>query len=188
MPRLSPQHALARRALIEDIQQDKRAWTQHGVAALAVSVLGLGVAGSVLATGSAAPHIITAAPVVSVQSSVQPGVTKPTAFDRDTATSRGLLRSSMNPTKVTSRADQRAEALSKAAETVQQVSQARAVKAREEQLAKVSAATQQQGKLIKARGTQAASPATGTTTLAPQPCRPSRRRRPRPSPARLACP
>ncbi len=48
---LLPAHA--RRALIEDIKEDKRGWLRHGVAALAISVLGLGVAGSVVLTGAA---------------------------------------------------------------------------------------------------------------------------------------
>ena len=38
---------------IEDIKEDKKGWLRHGVAALAVSVLGLGVAGSVVLTGAA---------------------------------------------------------------------------------------------------------------------------------------
>src|SRR3954468_17087666 len=43
----------ARRALIEEIKEDKKVWLRHGVAALAVSLLGLGVAGSVALTGAA---------------------------------------------------------------------------------------------------------------------------------------
>ena len=47
----------ARRALIADIKADKVGWLQHGVAALAVSALGLGVAGSVVLTGAAQPTV-----------------------------------------------------------------------------------------------------------------------------------
>ena len=43
----------ARRALIEEIKEDKKSWLRHGVVAMAVSVLGLGVAGSVVLTGAA---------------------------------------------------------------------------------------------------------------------------------------
>ena len=49
----SPHRAQARRALIADIKQDKRTWLKHGAAALAISVLGLGVAASASLTGSA---------------------------------------------------------------------------------------------------------------------------------------
>ena len=58
----SSDHARARRALIEEIKEDKKSWLRHGVAALAVSVLGLGVAGSVVLTG-AAQHTTSTAPV-----------------------------------------------------------------------------------------------------------------------------
>ena len=43
----------ARRALIADISADRRGWLKHGVAALGISVLGLGVAASVSLTGAA---------------------------------------------------------------------------------------------------------------------------------------
>src|SRR4029450_2215322 len=49
----SSDHARARRSLIEEIKEDKKSWLRHGVVALAVSVLGLGVAGSVVLTGAA---------------------------------------------------------------------------------------------------------------------------------------
>ena len=42
MPSSSSESTRARRALIEEIKDDKRSWLRHGVAALAVSVLGLG--------------------------------------------------------------------------------------------------------------------------------------------------
>ena len=50
MPSSSSESTRARRALIEEIKEDKKSWLRHGVAALAVSVLGLGVAGSVALT------------------------------------------------------------------------------------------------------------------------------------------
>jgi hypothetical protein len=46
--------------LIEEIKEDKRSWLRHGVAALAVSVLGLGVAGSMALTGAAQNTALTA--------------------------------------------------------------------------------------------------------------------------------
>ena len=51
MPPSLTQIAQFRRALVEDIRRDAKGWLQHGVAALAVSVLGLGVAGAVTLTG-----------------------------------------------------------------------------------------------------------------------------------------
>lgn len=48
----SGRHSNARRA-IEEIEKDKRGWLRNGLAALAISALGLGVAGAVAVTGSA---------------------------------------------------------------------------------------------------------------------------------------
>ena len=59
------QDALARRALIEDIKKDRKGWLQHGVAALAVSLLGLGIAGSVVLTSNA-EHLATGTPTTEV--------------------------------------------------------------------------------------------------------------------------
>ena len=60
MPSSSSERTFARRALIEDIREDRRSWLRHGVAALAVSFLGLGVAGSVALTGAAQHTTLTA--------------------------------------------------------------------------------------------------------------------------------
>ncbi len=51
--RATPQRALARRAIVEEIDRDRRSWIRHGIAGLAVAGLGLAVAGSVALTGSA---------------------------------------------------------------------------------------------------------------------------------------
>ena len=85
-------------SLIEDIRTDKKSWLRHGVAALAVSVLGLGVAGSVALTG-AAQHTTLTATVATT--------------DLAKKTSRGAERSRLDPARVKSLADQRAEELSK---------------------------------------------------------------------------
>ena len=66
MPRSSSERTHARRAFIEDIKKDRRSWLRHGVAALAVSLLGLGVAGSVVLTG-AAQHTTWTATVATDQ-------------------------------------------------------------------------------------------------------------------------
>ena len=49
----SLRRATARRALIADISADRLGWLQHGIAALGISLLGLGVAASVSLTGAA---------------------------------------------------------------------------------------------------------------------------------------
>jgi len=115
---LQPAHA--RRALIEDIKEDKRGWLRHGVAALAVSILGLGVAGSVVLTG-AAQHTTASEPNTTVQTG-----TSRTA-DR---TSRDTAREALDPAKVQSLADQRAEELSKAEDDVTNAATNKSAKAR----------------------------------------------------------
>lgn len=64
---LGTQRARARRALVE-IDKDRRGWLRHGIAALAISGLGLGVAGAVAVTGSAT-EAGPAAPGVTAASS-----------------------------------------------------------------------------------------------------------------------
>lgn len=57
-----PQQTVARRALIVNAEQrERRSWIRHGVAGVAVAALGLGVAGSVALTGSAAARNVTPA-------------------------------------------------------------------------------------------------------------------------------
>jgi murein DD-endopeptidase MepM/ murein hydrolase activator NlpD len=139
----------ARRALIEDIQQDKKGWAQHGIAALAVSLLGLGVAGSVALTGAAQPqHARDAQPKVEV--SMQPGVAMPSGFERDASSSRDEARAALNPEKITSRTEQRAESLTKADRQVDKAAQGKAFQAREKSLKDASKAAQKQAVLIAA--------------------------------------
>jgi murein DD-endopeptidase MepM/ murein hydrolase activator NlpD len=137
----------ARRALIEDIRQDKKGWAQHGIAALAVSLLGLGVAGSVALTGSAQPrHSREAQPKVEV--SVQPGVVMPSGFKRDASSSRDEARGALSPEKISSRSDQRAESLTKADRRVDKAAQDKAFRAREKSLKDASKAAQKQARII----------------------------------------
>ncbi len=49
----SLRRGVTRRALIADIATDRKGWLKQGIAALGISVLGLGVAASVSLTGSA---------------------------------------------------------------------------------------------------------------------------------------
>jgi murein DD-endopeptidase MepM/ murein hydrolase activator NlpD len=170
------QDALARRALIEDIKKDRKGWLQHGVAALAVSLLGLGIAGSVVLTSNA-EHLATGTPTTEVAATPQvattPEVTLPSAFDRrSSSTSRDATRSALDPAKLKSLADQRAEELSKTDDQIAQAAKAKAATARQKSLASASKATQKQAALL-ARGaaerkatTSSSAPAATTTAPA----------------------
>ena len=136
MPSSSSERTHARRAFIEDIKKDRGSWLRHGVAAVAVSLLGLGVAGSVVLTG-AAQHTTWTATVATDQ------LTK--------KTSRGTERARLDPAKVKSLADQRAEELSKIDSEVSEASMAKSAKARAKALEAVSDATRRQAVLL-ARG------------------------------------
>jgi murein DD-endopeptidase MepM/ murein hydrolase activator NlpD len=149
----------ARRALIEDIRGDKKGWTRHGLVALAVTMLGLGVAGSVALAGAAHPQTARIAqPKVEVW--IQPGVPQPAAFDRSEQSTSGVeTRLTLTSAKITSRADQRTEALSKGSEQVAAAAQSKAVNAREKSLEKASEAAQRQARLIA----EGRSPRIGST-------------------------
>ena len=134
MPSSSSERTLARRALIEDIREDRKSWLRHGVAALAVSVLGLGVAGSVALTG-AAQHTTLTATVATT--------------DLAKKTSRGAERGRLDPAKIKSLADQRAEELSKIDAEVSEASMDKSAKARDKALEAVSDATRRQAILLK---------------------------------------
>ncbi|HEX6757983.1 MAG TPA: peptidoglycan DD-metalloendopeptidase family protein [Propionibacteriaceae bacterium] len=134
MPSSSSESTRARRALIEEIKEDKRSWLRHGVAALTVSVLGLGVAGSMALTG-AAQHTTWTATVATNELPEE--------------TSRGAERSRLDSAKVKSLADQRAEELSKIDSEVSEASMDKSAKARDKALEAVSAATRRQAILIK---------------------------------------
>lgn len=136
MPRSSSERTHARRPFIEDIKKDRGSWLRHGVAALAVSLLGLGVAGSVVLTG-AAQHTTWTATVATDQLTNK--------------TSRGTERARLDPAKVKSLADQRAEELSKIDSEVSEASMAKSAKARAKALEAVSDATRRQAVLL-ARG------------------------------------
>ena len=126
---------------------------QHGAAALAVSLLGLGVAGSVALTSNA-ERVEIASPTNTSSSSkaaASPEVEVPSAFARGTGTSRGSERPALDAAKLESLADQRAEELSKTDDQIAQAAQAKAATAREKSLESASKATQKQAALL-ARG------------------------------------
>ena len=103
MPSSSSEPTRARRVLVEDIREDKKGWLRHGVAALVVSILGLGVAGSIALTG-AAQHTSWTATVATTdlakQTSRGAGV-------------RGTERARLDPARIKGLADQREEELGK---------------------------------------------------------------------------
>jgi murein DD-endopeptidase MepM/ murein hydrolase activator NlpD len=132
----SPQRAQARRALIADIKQDKRTWLRHGAAALAISVLGLGVAASVALTGSAQNTVASTDPGVSVAPQRTPE-----------STSRDTTRPALDAKKVKSLADQRADA----------VAGAKTAKARKKALASASAAARREAARLAKGKTSAAA-------------------------------
>jgi murein DD-endopeptidase MepM/ murein hydrolase activator NlpD len=136
VPNSSSERMRARRVLIEDLKEDPKSWLRHAVAALAVSLLGLGVAGSVALTGAAQHTTLTAT-----------GATK----ELPKEASRGAERPRLDPVKVKSLADQRAEELSKIDSEVLDASMDKSAKARDKALEAVSDATRRQAILI-ARG------------------------------------
>jgi len=139
VPSSSSERTRARRVLIEEIREDKKSWLRHGVAALAVSVLGLGVAGSVVLTG-AAQHTTFTATVATTDLAKQ--------------TSRSAERSRLDPAIVKSLADQRAELLSKIDSQVSEASMDKSAAARAKALETVFNATRKQAVLL-ARGKSA---------------------------------
>lgn len=134
MPSSSSERTSARRALIEDIRDDRKSWLRHGVAALAVSVLGLGVAGSVALTG-AAQHTTLTATVATT--------------DLAKKTSRAAERGRLDPAKIKSIADQRDEELSKIGAEVSEASMDRSAEARAKALQKLSDSTRRQAILLE---------------------------------------
>jgi murein DD-endopeptidase MepM/ murein hydrolase activator NlpD len=104
----SQRRTSARRALVADFSADRRGWLQHGVAALGISLLGLGVAASVSLTGAAQDQTANAAPVA------RPTVVTRTA---DTAPNPRLAPAgNVDANKLKSLADQRAEELAEDSE------------------------------------------------------------------------
>lgn len=150
MPKSTTPNAPARRALIEDIKDDRRGWLQHGAAALAVSLLGLGVAGSVALTGNAQSAQVAVPPTRVATTS--PDVKLPPAFDREAqSTSRDTARPALDQAKLQSLADQRAEELSKTDDQIELAANTKAADARDKTLESASEATQKEAALILRR-------------------------------------
>jgi murein DD-endopeptidase MepM/ murein hydrolase activator NlpD len=165
VPTLPPEDAPARRALIEDIRSDKRGWLQHGIAALAVSLLGLGVAGSMVLTGHAESTQVAAPRTQIVKN---PAVAVPSAFDRDAqTTSRSSGRPALDAARLKSLADQRAEELSKTDAQIAEAAKVKAANAREKSLESVSQSTEKKGsQLVKGKASAPAASSTSSTANA----------------------
>lgn len=166
MPQPPSQDALARRALIEDIKRDKKGWLQHSLAALGVSLLGLGVAGSMVVTSNAENTQI-ATPTAQVSTQAEADV--PAAFERSaSSTSRDVVRPGLDPAKLKSLADQRAEELSKTDEEIAQAARTKAAAARDKSLESASKATQKQAAAIAKAKAEAAARASRLSTATPR--------------------
>jgi murein DD-endopeptidase MepM/ murein hydrolase activator NlpD len=139
--------------LKSDIAQDRKGWLQHGVTALAVSLLGLGVAGSVMLTGAAQTDTSTAVPNTSQA-----------RISRADQPNRSANRAPLDAAKVKSLADQRAEDLSKANDQITSKSTDKASVKRAKALAAAQAAARKQAALL-ANGRKAAA-GTGTQAAA----------------------
>ena len=148
MPSSSSQRrATARRALIADISADRKGWLRHGIAALGVSLLGLGVAASVSLTGTAQGTSAHPAPVVkSAKSSV--------AAENDTVPNPRLAArggsADLDANKLKSLAEQRAEELAEASEDYAIAASTTSADARDKSLKDQAAEARAQAKRLAA--------------------------------------
>ena len=149
MPSSSSQRrATARRALIADISADRKGWLQHGIAALGVSLLGLGVAASVSLTGAAQGTSAHPAPVVkSAKSSV--------AAENDTVPNPRLAArggsADLDANRLKSLAEQRAEELAEASEDYAIAASTTSADARDKSLKDQAAEARAQAKRLAAQ-------------------------------------
>jgi len=147
VPRTSPtQRDHTKRALLEDVRDDRRGWMQRSAAALAVSVLGLGVAGSVALTGNAQDTGAASRP----QSSVPSASSVTGGRDGASLTSRSVSRDPLDPAKVKSLADQRAEELAKTDDKISAAAAGKKVDEREKELTETSAQAREQARRLAA--------------------------------------
>ena len=150
----SLRRAVARRALIADLTTDRKVWLQHGIAALAISVLGLGVAASVSLTGSAQNTAPIARPAV-VEAPTQP----------DRLATRAGAGGTWDAAKLKSLADQRAEELAESSADYQTAASTRSVKARDKALESGAADTRKQAERLADQQTPTAG---GDATVLPE--------------------
>ena len=171
----SQQRATARRALIADISADRKGWLQHGIAALGVSLLGLGVAASVSLTGAAQGTTAHPAPVVKAAESA-------VAAENDTAPNPRLAArggsADLDANRLKSLADQRAEELAEASEDYAIAASTTSADARDKSLKDQAAEARAAAKRLAAQG----------TTRTTRPDYPSSTPAPSRATARPACP
>ena len=144
----SLRRAEARRALIADITVDRKGWLKHGVAALAISLLGIGAAASVSLTGSAQNTVTTVKPAA---------VAKPNAVAAGQA---AAPRGTWDSGRLKSLADQRAEELAEASADYATASSTTSAKERAKALKSAASATREQAERLannQAADTQAPS-------------------------------
>ncbi len=149
----SSSRATARRALIADISADRKGWLQHGIAALGVSLLGLGVAASVSLTGSAQGTTAHPASVVKAAESA-------VAAENDTApnprlAARGGSADTVDANRLKSLADQRAEELAEASEDYAIAASTTSADARDKSLKDQAAKARAAAKRLAAQETTA---------------------------------
>jgi murein DD-endopeptidase MepM/ murein hydrolase activator NlpD len=165
----SQRRATARRALIADISADRRGWLQHGIAALGISVLGLGVAASVSLTGVAQDQPAQTA-VVTRPSAAKPSL----AAEADTAPNPRLApragsAGAADANKLKSLADQRAEELAEASEDYATAASLTSAEKREKALEDQAEEAQEAAKRLVEEG----PPATGDANPLPEPDAPT---------------
>ena len=153
-----------RRALAGDIDVTvPRRWASHGFAALAISALGLGIAGAAAGTTNAEPPRPAAPRTVVAAPAARPGAPTPTPVDPTpslSASSQAALRafraeaaSRSEPVRkaiVRERAAQRAEELTKAAEEVARAGRKQTAAARQAELAATDRSIREAGVKIAA--------------------------------------
>ena len=146
--------------IMSDLEpEERRGWLSHGIAALAISALGLAVAGSVVLTTNAQTTAAVVPPQTTLQqanpqSIPQPGTQLPgtlpgvgkapataalpaiAAFTRRTGDLDDESRSSVRDAVIEERAAQRSEDLTKSAEEIAEAALERGSEAREAELAK----------------------------------------------------
>ncbi|MGI3779720.1 MAG: M23 family metallopeptidase, partial [Janthinobacterium lividum] len=127
---------------------------QHGAAALAVSALGLGIAGSFALSGNA--QDAGAAP----RSQVSAPATAGAARDSAAVTSRSVNRDPLDPEKVKSLADQRAEELAKTDDKITTAAAGKKVDEREQKLTETSDQAQAQARRLAASKKSSSTTAT----------------------------
>ena len=150
------QRKLARRAQLDPPLRNRR-WLRAGVAVLAVSVLGVGTASSVVLTGRAERPLTVTQTAPRVEVSIAAGVKQPSAFTRG---AESTDRPSAGSTTVTAeRASRNASrpALSRRPPSTATVAQARAKALRVQAAAAAEAAKKRAAKLAKKKADERAA-------------------------------